>query len=150
MTSKYGGVLWVQISVLLDMPRLTACDGTTVDNNEDQVHVGCWWRHRIISNPNVLIVEGQWLDVQLDIYMVNVYAPQYEEGKQNLWCYIIEFMYSNLGYYIIFGDFNFVRNNFERFGSFFSNINAVYFNDLIANGNLVDVPMGGYKFTRVD
>ncbi|GJQ98128.1 gypsy type transposase [Tanacetum coccineum] len=28
--------------------------------------------------------------------------------------------------------------------------NASYFNEFIANGNLVDIPMGGYKFTRVD
>nr|GEU51835.1 putative RNA-directed DNA polymerase, eukaryota, reverse transcriptase zinc-binding domain protein [Tanacetum cinerariifolium] len=61
-----------------------------------------------------------WLDVKLDIYMVNVYAPQDEEGKQNLWRFITEF------------------------------INALYFNEFIANGNLVDIPMGGYKFTRVD
>nr|GEW78424.1 RNA-directed DNA polymerase, eukaryota [Tanacetum cinerariifolium] len=49
-------------------------------------------------------IEGRWLDVNLDIYMVNVYAPQDEEGKQNLWIYIL----------------------------------SLY------------VPMGGYKFTRVD
>ncbi|GJZ52327.1 ribonuclease H-like domain-containing protein [Tanacetum coccineum] len=63
----------------------------------------------------------KWLDVKLDIYMVNVYAPQDEEGKQNLWHYIIEFMSNNLRHYIIFGDFNFVQNN------------------------LGDVPVGGYN-----
>ncbi|GKD72833.1 hypothetical protein Tco_1331115, partial [Tanacetum coccineum] len=55
-------------------------------------------KHKIISNPNVLIVQGRWLDVKLDIYMVNVYAPQDEEGKQNLWLYITEFMSSNPGH----------------------------------------------------
>ncbi|GKA43832.1 RNA-directed DNA polymerase, eukaryota, reverse transcriptase zinc-binding domain protein [Tanacetum coccineum] len=49
-------------------------------------------KHKIISNPNVLIVQGRWLDVKLDIYMVNVYVPQDEEGKQNLWRFITEFM----------------------------------------------------------
>ncbi|GJR47268.1 RNA-directed DNA polymerase, eukaryota [Tanacetum coccineum] len=107
-------------------------------------------KHKIISNPNVLIVQGRWLDVKLDIYMVNVYAPQDEEGKQNLWRFITEFMSTNPGHYIIFGDFNSVRNKSERFGSVFSNSNASYFNEFIANGNLVDIPMGGYKFTRVD
>ncbi|GKA13722.1 RNA-directed DNA polymerase, eukaryota [Tanacetum coccineum] len=109
-----------------------------------------FYKHIIISNPNVLIVERRWLDVKIDIYMVNVYASQDEEGKQNLWRYIIEFMLSNLGHYIIFGDFNSVRNNSERFDFIFSNINAFYFNEFIAIGNLVDIPMGGYKFTRVD
>ncbi|GJV76710.1 RNA-directed DNA polymerase, eukaryota, partial [Tanacetum coccineum] len=58
---------------------------------------------------------GRWLDVKFDIYMVNVYAPQDEEGKQNLWRFITEFMSTNPGHYIIFGDFNSVRNKSERF-----------------------------------
>nr|GEY03425.1 RNA-directed DNA polymerase, eukaryota [Tanacetum cinerariifolium] len=82
--------------------------------------------------------------------MVNVYAPQDEERKQNLWRFITEFMSNNPGRYIIFGDFNSVRNKTKRFGSVFSNSNTFYFNEFIANGNLVDIPMGGYKFTRVD
>ncbi|GJY82997.1 RNA-directed DNA polymerase, eukaryota [Tanacetum coccineum] len=94
-------------------------------------------KHTIISNPNVLIIEGRWLDVKLDIYMVNVYAPQDEEGKQHIWRYITEFMSSNPGHYIIFEDFNSVRNSSERFGSIFSTTNAFYFNDFIANGNLI-------------
>ena len=81
-------------------------------------------KHRIISNPNVLIVEGRWLNIKLDIYMVNVYAPQDEKGKQHLWRYITEFMSSNLGHYIIFGDFNFIRHRSERFGSTFSITNV--------------------------
>nr|GEV35062.1 RNA-directed DNA polymerase, eukaryota, reverse transcriptase zinc-binding domain protein [Tanacetum cinerariifolium] len=84
---------------------------------------------------------GRWLDVKPDIYMVNVYAPQDEEGKQNLWRFITEFVSNNLGHYIIFGDFNSVRNKSKRFGSVFSNSNAFYFNEFIANGNLVYIPM---------
>ncbi|GKB64193.1 RNA-directed DNA polymerase, eukaryota [Tanacetum coccineum] len=107
-------------------------------------------KRKFISNPNVLIVQGRWLDVKFDIYMVNVYAPQDEEGKQNIWRFITEFMSTNPGHYIIFGDFNSVRNKSERFGSVFSNSNASYFNEFITNRNLVDIPIGGYKFTRVD
>nr|GEV79030.1 transposon TX1 putative 149 kDa protein [Tanacetum cinerariifolium] len=41
-------------------------------------------KHKIISNPNVLIVEGRWLDVKLDIFMVNVSSSALINFKNKL------------------------------------------------------------------
>lgn len=81
--------------------------------------------------------------------MVNIYTPQAECRKVDLWAKILQYMDQNPGNYCIFGDFNSVRCERERFGSVFSNSNATNFNQFIAAGNLIDPPMGGHIFTRV-
>nr|GEW76647.1 RNA-directed DNA polymerase, eukaryota, reverse transcriptase zinc-binding domain protein [Tanacetum cinerariifolium] len=43
---------------------------------------------------------------------------------------------------ILFGDLNEVRNDSERFGSFFSSGDAAIFNDFIQESGLIDLPMG--------
>ncbi|GJW49517.1 RNA-directed DNA polymerase, eukaryota, reverse transcriptase zinc-binding domain protein [Tanacetum coccineum] len=51
------------------------------------------------------------------------------------------------GSYIMFGDMNAVRNEQERVGSIFNNIEADYFNSFIDATGLVDLPIGGRCFT---
>lgn len=59
-------------------------------------------------------------------------------------------MRSNVGEYIIFGDFNVVRDDNERSGSVFCQDEANEFNNFLIDMELVDVPMGGRKYSRVD
>ncbi|GKD41717.1 RNA-directed DNA polymerase, eukaryota, reverse transcriptase zinc-binding domain protein [Tanacetum coccineum] len=59
-------------------------------------------------------------------------------------------MQSNSGNYILFGDMNEVRNAQERHGSIFSRSEAEVFNTFIINSNLIDLPMGGHSFTRMN
>nr|GFB01708.1 RNA-directed DNA polymerase, eukaryota, reverse transcriptase zinc-binding domain protein [Tanacetum cinerariifolium] len=51
------------------------------------------------------------------------------------------------GKVILFGDFNEVRNDSERFGSIFSSGDAAIFNYFIQESGLIDLPMGGRSFT---
>jgi hypothetical protein len=98
---------------------------------------------------HMLIVGGEWLSSKHHCYLINVYAPQVEAARVTLWNEILYFMQSNSGNYIIFRDFNSVRSMEERRGCSYSATNASNFNSFIESGGLVDVPMGGFKFTRV-
>ncbi|GKB11447.1 putative RNA-directed DNA polymerase, eukaryota, reverse transcriptase zinc-binding domain protein [Tanacetum coccineum] len=63
----------------------------------------------VTAMDNVLVVEGEWSFMSLKCFMLNVYAPQDDRKKQELWRLILQFMTSNPGNYFIFGDFNVVR-----------------------------------------
>ncbi|GKE48544.1 RNA-directed DNA polymerase, eukaryota, partial [Tanacetum coccineum] len=52
--------------------------------------------------------------------------------------------------WIIFGDFNVVRYQEERFGSHFNSGEADTFSDFIARSGLFDFPLCGRRFTRFD
>ncbi|GJR75688.1 RNA-directed DNA polymerase, eukaryota, reverse transcriptase zinc-binding domain protein, partial [Tanacetum coccineum] len=54
------------------------------------------------------------------------------------------------GILVAMGDFNEVREAGERFGSHFNERHADIFNTFISNASLIDVPLGGYKFTWTD
>lgn len=80
--------------------------------------------------------------------MVNIYAPQGVQPKKDLWLFLRGFMIRNPGNYLFFGDFNAVRNSDERRGSSFCQLTTDHFNEFIDDSELVDIPMGGFKFTR--
>ncbi|XP_076942563.1 uncharacterized protein LOC143612468 [Bidens hawaiensis] len=107
-------------------------------------------KHAILCMDNMVIVKGEWKKLKVECYMVNVYAPQDENEKKNLWCLIESFMSHHPGMYCLFGDFNLVQFPEERLGSVFSSRNATNFNDFVDRLRVVDVPLGGLKFTRVD
>jgi hypothetical protein len=79
--------------------------------------------------------------------MINVYAPSGD--KTHLWDFLSSFMNSNDGQFIIFGDFSATRFPFERLGSSFNELEAAKFNTFINSNGLIDIPMSGYKFTRI-
>nr|GEV71902.1 RNA-directed DNA polymerase, eukaryota, reverse transcriptase zinc-binding domain protein [Tanacetum cinerariifolium] len=54
------------------------------------------------------------------------------------------------GKVILFGDLNEVRNDSKRFGSIFSSVDAAIFNDFIQESGLIDLPMRGRSFTRMN
>ena len=81
--------------------------------------------------------------------MINVYAPQETVKKRLLWNENLNYMYHHTCPFIIFGDFNVVRDQSERLGSMFCLTSANDLNRFIIDGDLVIVPLGGYSFTRV-
>ncbi|XP_076935376.1 uncharacterized protein LOC143602001 [Bidens hawaiensis] len=107
-------------------------------------------KHAILCMGNMVIVKGEWKKLKVECYMVNVYAPQDENEKKNLWCLIESLMSHHPGMYCLFGNFNSVRFPEERLGLVFSSRNATNFNDFIDRLGVVDIPLGGLKFTRVD
>lgn len=100
-------------------------------------------KKRIVSNENILIIEGVWSFSKFTWFMVNVYAPQDENRKKSLWEYLNQFMARNKGVYFIFGDFNTARCEFERCVSVFSQRVVDDYNNFIWENDLIDVPMGG-------
>lgn len=101
------------------------------------------------SFDHFIVVKGIWIASNTKCFMLNVYAPQSESEKATLWTDILAFMVANPGKYLICGDFNSVRCREDRMGTVFSSTNASNFNDFISSGNLVDIPMGRHKYSRV-
>ncbi|XP_023758756.1 uncharacterized protein LOC111907189 [Lactuca sativa] len=99
---------------------------------------------------NVVIVGGVWFPFSFPYYMVNIYAPQGVWEKFDLWQYLKDFKRRNGGNYMFFGDFNVVREGTERMGSVLCPITTSDFNDFIDDMGLIDVPMIGKRFTRID
>nr|GEY64785.1 RNA-directed DNA polymerase, eukaryota, reverse transcriptase zinc-binding domain protein [Tanacetum cinerariifolium] len=104
---------------------------------------------RSVHMDAMLIVEGEWILNHFKCYMVNIYAPQDDRKKEELWQTILTFRNENPGSYILFGDFNVVRNPSERVGSQFNLISASSFNNFINDGFFWDMPLGGHAYTRL-
>ncbi|PWA46118.1 RNA-directed DNA polymerase, eukaryota [Artemisia annua] len=105
--------------------------------------------HKIASYQNVLVVHGEWLLDKFKCTIMNVYAPQDIGQKRLLWTFITDYMSDNVGNYILLGDYNAVRVEGERWGCQFSRREATDFNRFIDRARLLEVPMGGYAFTRL-
>ncbi|XP_071740385.1 uncharacterized protein [Rutidosis leptorrhynchoides] len=102
----------------------------------------CIW-----CDDNFLIIKGRWIREEVDVFMVNVYAPQSIVDKVAFWNKLSLFKASNVGDYILFGDWNVVRLESERCGSEFYPIDAQFFNDFIVQNSLYKIPLGGLQFT---
>ncbi|XP_071712255.1 uncharacterized protein [Rutidosis leptorrhynchoides] len=105
---------------------------------------------RIISFANLLIVQGNFVNCSSTFFLINIYAPQSLVLKKRIWSFVLSFMSLNEGEYLIFGDFNSIRLSSERFGASFCQRTSDAFNDFIEEGNLVDIPLGGRAYTRVN
>ncbi|XP_071714401.1 uncharacterized protein [Rutidosis leptorrhynchoides] len=104
-------------------------------------------RSNIWCHDNVVIVKGTWIRENLEVFMVNVYAPQALVDKVVIWEYIMAFIVAHPGDYILMGDWNSVRNMDERCRSDFCMEDASVFNDFIDSNALYEVPLGGLQFT---
>ncbi|GJW79943.1 RNA-directed DNA polymerase, eukaryota, reverse transcriptase zinc-binding domain protein [Tanacetum coccineum] len=101
----------------------------------------------IWCDESFVIVKGRWKNLDGDYFMVNIYGPQEPTEKVSLWRRIEDFIHHNNGAFVLFGDFNEVRFNYERLGSSFSQSQADVFNTFITNNNLIELPMGNRMFT---
>ncbi|XP_024958879.1 uncharacterized protein LOC112499834 [Cynara cardunculus var. scolymus] len=95
-----------------------------------------------------IVVVGKWLSSQVDLGVINVYAPHDFQNKKLLWEELLGTIRKapRLAW-VICGDFNEVRAAEERKGSNFDPIGARFFNDFIASAGLIDIRLGGRKFT---
>ncbi|GJY18112.1 RNA-directed DNA polymerase, eukaryota [Tanacetum coccineum] len=101
-------------------------------------------------SDNYIIVEGKWKNPVGDYYIINVYGPQHQPDKSNLWSYLRVFIQDHIGRVILFGDLNEVRSESKRFGSTFSCRDATIFKSFIHDTGLIGLPMGGRHFTWVN
>ncbi|GJY68395.1 RNA-directed DNA polymerase, eukaryota [Tanacetum coccineum] len=107
-------------------------------------------KNKVFQFDNFIVVEGTWIASHIHCFMINVYAPQDVNKKAILWNEIHDFMSTNKGMHLIFGDFNEVRFPSERIGTSFNNSSANSFNNFIRDANLWDIPLGGHLFTRLN
>ncbi|KAL4569231.1 hypothetical protein LXL04_024866 [Taraxacum kok-saghyz] len=107
-------------------------------------------REAILCTDNAVIVEGRWVRKNIRCTMINVYAPEDNGKKKELWAFLLLTMRRVGGMCILMGDFNVVRTAAERLGSVFCATSAEAFNDFVYSAGVADIPLGGRRFTRVD
>ncbi|GJW10716.1 RNA-directed DNA polymerase, eukaryota, reverse transcriptase zinc-binding domain protein [Tanacetum coccineum] len=100
-------------------------------------------KESIWCDDSFIIIKRNWKNSVGDCYMVNIYGPQDQVSKLALWNRLQDFMHHHNGFYIMFGDMNAVRNEQERVGSIFNNIEADHFNSFIDATCLVGLPIRG-------
>ncbi|PWA77843.1 Endonuclease/exonuclease/phosphatase [Artemisia annua] len=98
----------------------------------------------VFKDNNFLLVSGLILDGSIRLNIINVYAPQNNVEKLNLWSRIIQTIKSGHGWWIIFGDFNSVRDREERKNSSFDPGSARDFNDFIDEAGLREYGLKGW------
>ncbi|GJS17780.1 cytochrome P450 [Tanacetum coccineum] len=102
-----------------------------------------------MEGEGFLAVIGSWKGKSGLVGFINVYAPQDVNLKIEIWKKIANIINSIDAAWCIFGDFNEVRNESERRNSNFDKRGADVFNDFILGENLIDMPLGGKRFTRI-
>ncbi|GJZ73510.1 cytochrome P450 [Tanacetum coccineum] len=102
------------------------------------------------SGDGFLAILGNWRGVDVPCLKVVVYAPQDRCKKKKLWLEISNYKISHDTLSVVLGDFNEVRNANELMGSQFCQASASSFNAFINSTSLVDKPMGGKRFTRMN
>ncbi|GJR68619.1 RNA-directed DNA polymerase, eukaryota [Tanacetum coccineum] len=107
-------------------------------------------KEQLTEDPNFLCVLESWVSIPSKVGLLNVYGPQSSSQKDGLWLKIEYLIRSTKAVWILFEDFNVVRNIDERAGSIFDHREANIINDFIARNGLFDFPLGGRKFTRID
>ncbi|GJS97852.1 RNA-directed DNA polymerase, eukaryota, reverse transcriptase zinc-binding domain protein [Tanacetum coccineum] len=75
--------------------------------------------------------EGLWIPNDVRLMWIVVYAPQNLSNKIALWYSLVN----------LIG---------ERFGSVFNERQSDIFNEFITTSSLIDIPLGGFKFTWTD
>ena len=93
------------------------------------------------------IIRGLWLKSGVDLLIFVVYGPHDYRDKRSMWEYMVHTISKWDGEVVVMGDFNEVRYKSDRFGSVFNVHGANEFNAFIANAGLVEVSLGGSKYT---
>ncbi|PWA50906.1 RNA-directed DNA polymerase, eukaryota, Reverse transcriptase zinc-binding domain protein [Artemisia annua] len=101
----------------------------------------------VVKNDNFLLVSGILPDGNIRINMLNVYAPQNNVEKRNLWAKILRVIQSGRGWWVVFGDFNAVREPGERKNSIFDPVCSRDFNDFVEEAGLREYSLKGMQYT---
>ncbi|XP_071719411.1 uncharacterized protein [Rutidosis leptorrhynchoides] len=102
-----------------------------------------------IEGEFFLAICGSWAGYDSDIALINVYGPHSSSKKRRFWIELTSLTNSLTIPLIIFGDFNEDRNKTECMNSEYNQHWADNFNNFINNAGLIDLPLGGKRFTRI-
>ena len=107
-------------------------------------------KHSSFEGNDYLVVIGSCLPNAMQVDLINVYAPQQPAQKNQLWLSIRNTLLENSNMaWIVFGDFNEVREEIDRRGSRFNSSNAAMFNNFIASSRLFEIRCGRCRYTRI-
>nr|GEZ70668.1 RNA-directed DNA polymerase, eukaryota, reverse transcriptase zinc-binding domain protein [Tanacetum cinerariifolium] len=149
----------VRVALGLNMEGCESTLAALIDNNGDHketklVHVDLWMIQQVWGNSYFdfasMSVRGFWIPNNARIMWIAVYAPQDLSCKISLWSALDDLVTKWDGVLVAMRDFNELREAGERFGSSFNERQSNVFNSFISNASLIDVPLGGYKFTWTD
>ncbi|PWA83737.1 hypothetical protein CTI12_AA166400 [Artemisia annua] len=111
------------------------------------------WRDdcfRLISHcecKNWIATILSFIPDDVDILIINVYAPQEEYDKKVLWRHIISMASSWSGPLCVVRDFNSTCTPEERLRCMIDHANMANFNSFLAEANLLDQPLQNASFT---
>ncbi|XP_071700003.1 uncharacterized protein [Rutidosis leptorrhynchoides] len=105
--------------------------------------------NQAIESEFFLAIKGNVIGCETEITVVNVYGPHTMVKKLRFWDSLERLPNFKDMPWLVCGDFNEVRCQAERFNSVFKQNWADYFNKFISNTCLIEVPLGGKKFTRI-
>ncbi|PWA53900.1 RNA-directed DNA polymerase, eukaryota [Artemisia annua] len=113
--------------------------------------VSLFKKYKVLDDGKGFIaIFGEWPNLGIDCLMLVVYAPQDASKKRSLWTRLRDLILHFHAMTIVLSDFNEVRSESEILSSIFCKSGAKAFNDFIIESDLVDLPMGGRKFTRIN
>lgn len=103
----------------------------------------------LIKNQYFLLISGHICRVEENVNIMNIYAPNDQVKRRELWDQIVEIKAQTPGMRVILGDFNDVRTPDERVNSRFDPLAAAFFNNFISNAGLLEYNMSGGRFTYI-
>lgn len=106
-------------------------------------------KEQVIYREDCLITQGRWLEKNVPIMFVNIYASQDPSKREELWNFISAYLNGWRGTAVVFGDFNDVRSEQERRGSVLNKRATENFNKFIIENNLIDVKIIGTELTWI-
>ncbi|XP_071739026.1 uncharacterized protein [Rutidosis leptorrhynchoides] len=104
---------------------------------------------QVVEKEFFLAITGKWAGKDYESIVVNVSGPNNDSRKHKFWESFENIMQVNIVYWIICGDFNEVRRDSERKNCVFMDHRAKILNDFIDRAQLIEIPLGGMKFTRI-
>ncbi|XP_071714215.1 uncharacterized protein [Rutidosis leptorrhynchoides] len=172
--SKFGDV---KSLCFVERPSILALQETKCHNLVDNWLFGLWgsidcgyvqkemvgksggqlliWDKNIFEVSSELIgdffiaIRGKWKKSGNESIIVNVYGLHDDANKCKFWDSLDQILCIDGVSWVICGDFNEVRDKSERLNCEFFENRAKRFNEFIDRNSLVDIPLGGRKFTRV-
>ncbi|XP_071740483.1 uncharacterized protein [Rutidosis leptorrhynchoides] len=96
-----------------------------------------------------IAVKGRWKGRDVESIIVNVYGPHKDTNKLKLWASLGNFVGNHDVVWFLGGDFNEVRDVSGRKNCIYNDGRSSWFNDFINELRLLDIPLGGKRFTRI-
>ncbi|XP_022002765.1 uncharacterized protein LOC110900166 [Helianthus annuus] len=102
-----------------------------------------------LKNQRFLLVSSKIRGIEGSLNMINLHAPNDASQRRLFWNKIAELISQRSGLWILFSDFNDVREENEHVNSRFDRGAIDAFNEFINTAGLLEYPLTGGKFTYV-